>query len=252
MLRGLFAGREAEILSHPHYRLHVLTVRGRWPLTRDSRFHTPFGFGLAALANLVARRHLAWFIERTIFVDAREEPRFGSGPFDAFNTHRITLDAGNLGEALLASASIPMVLQGVRDIPSAPPGIYWDGGIIDYHLALPYARAAQEGKGGIVLYPHFSEHIVPGWLDKAFPWRRAARGPNRGWLDNVLIVAPSQAFLRTLPRAKLPDRNDFKHYGLDHEQRIRNWQQAIGAGQRLRDEFAAFVEKPDIARIRAL
>jgi hypothetical protein len=67
------------------------------------------------------------------------------------------------------------------------------------HLALPYARAAGKGGSEIVLYPHFSEHIVPGWLDKSMAWRRAARGPHRSWLDNVLIVAPSPEFLRTLP-----------------------------------------------------
>jgi hypothetical protein len=85
-----------------------------------------------------------------------------------------------------------MLMKPVRDIAGAPPGHYWDGGIIDYNLALPYARMAGNEPGAIVLYPHFSEHIVPGWLDKAMPWRRAARGPNRGWLDNVLIVAPSK------------------------------------------------------------
>src|SRR5690349_14376312 len=36
MLTELFRGREEEVLSHPHYRLHILAVRGRWPLTRDS------------------------------------------------------------------------------------------------------------------------------------------------------------------------------------------------------------------------
>src|SRR5207244_1476051 len=51
MLKDLFAGRETDILSHAHHRLHILTVRGRWPLTRDSAWHTPFGFGMAAMAN---------------------------------------------------------------------------------------------------------------------------------------------------------------------------------------------------------
>ena len=84
--------------------------------------------------------------------------------FDAFHTHKVELDASNLMEALLASASIPLVLEGVADIPRAPPGIYWDGGIIDYHLHLPYHHAS-----GLVLYPHFTDCIVPGWLDKAMP-----------------------------------------------------------------------------------
>src|SRR5438128_5531523 len=72
MLGALFAGREDEILAHPHYRLHILTVRGRWPLTRDTPFSTSFGFGMAAMANAVGRRHLARFIDRTVFHDARE------------------------------------------------------------------------------------------------------------------------------------------------------------------------------------
>jgi hypothetical protein len=90
---------------------------------------------------------------------------------------------------------------------------------------------------------------VPGWLDKGLPWRRAARGPNRAWLDNVLIVAPSSEFLKTLPSNKLPDRSDFKSYGMYQDERIRAWRQAMAEGQRLRDEFAEFVRRPDLLRI---
>jgi hypothetical protein len=183
MIDELFKGREEEILANPGYRLHILTVRGRWPLTRDSSFSTPLGFGMAALANTLDRRHLARFIDRTVFHDARERPPF-SVPFDAFRTHVVELDAGNLSAALIASASIPLVLEGVADIPRAPAGVYWDGGIIDYHLHLPYHHAE-----GLVLYPHFIDRIIPGWLDKVLPWRHA-RGE---WLDNVVLVAPSAA-----------------------------------------------------------
>jgi hypothetical protein len=38
------------------------------------------------------------------------------------------------------------VLQAVHDIPGAPPGAYWDGGITDYHLHLDYLSAA-DGQG---------------------------------------------------------------------------------------------------------
>jgi predicted acylesterase/phospholipase RssA len=191
-------------------------------------------------------------MERVVLGDSRADAGWLREPFDDFTTHFSALTRANLAPALLASGTLPLLMKPVSQIAEAPPGSYWDGGIIDYDLALPYARAAGKGDSEIVLYPHFSEHIVPGWLDKSMPWRRAARGPNRSWLDNVLIVAPSPQFLRTLPRAKLPDRSDFKHYRLDHDERIRNWQQAIGEGQRLRDEFTAFVEKPDVARIRPL
>jgi hypothetical protein len=254
MLRTLFAGREAEILGSEGYRLHVLTVRGRWPLVRDSALHTPLGFGFAALANMVGRRHLAWFIERTMFVDARDRPpiapiatlQLPHAPpvrFDAFHTHHVVLDRTNLHDALLASASIPMVLQGVRDIANAPRGIYWDGGIIDYHLHLPYHHAE-----GLVLYPHFTDRIVPGWLDKALPWRQAA-GP---WLDNVVLVSPSREYLATLPFGKLPDRRDFARFRSDDAGRMRYWRQAIAESERLADAFLSWVRSPQAADIQPL
>jgi hypothetical protein len=57
-----------------------------------------------------------------------------------------------------------------------------------------------------------------------------------------------------MPRGKLIDRSDFKFYGLDHDARIRirARRQAMDEGERLRDEFAAFVARPDVGRIRPL
>lgn len=254
MLQELFTGREAEILGNAWNRLHIITVRGRWPLTRDSSFATPLGFGIAAMANVVSRRHLARFLDRTMFLDAREQPPFMAVGalsaadaafvrFDAFHTHKVTLDAANLGEALLASASIPMVLEGVADIPRAPPGIYWDGGIIDYHLHLPYHHSQ-----GLVLYPHFTDRIVPGWLDKTMPWRRA-RG---AWLDNVVLVAPSREYVARLPHGKLPDRRDFARFAGDDAGRMAYWRKAIGESERLAEAFMDFARRPDPARVLPL
>ena len=243
MLGSLFKGREAEILASPWNRLHIITVRGRWPLTRDSSVHTPFGFGMAAMANAIGRRHLARFIDRTVFFDARDAHPVMPGRFDAFHTHTVKLDAENLGEALLASASIPMVLEGVANIPNAPAGIYWDGGLIDYHLHLPYHHA-----GGLVLYPHFTDRIVPGWLDKGLPWRRA-RGQ---WLDNVIVLAPSREYLAKLPNAKLPDRKDFARYAGDDSKRMSTWRQAISESDRLAEAFLEFARRPDTAKVLPL
>ena len=243
MLGALFKGREAEILASPWNRLHIITVRGRWPLTRDSSLHTPLGFGMAAVANVVGRRHLARFLDRTVFFDARDPHPVMPGRFDAFRTHAVKLDAGNLNEALLASASIPMVLEGVVNIPSAPAGIYWDGGLIDYHLHLPYHHA-----DGLVLYPHFTDRIVPGWLDKGMPWRRA-RGP---WLDNVIVVAPSREYLATLPEGKLPDRSDFARFAGNDARRMANWRQSIDESARLAEAFLEFARRPDPSRVLPL
>jgi hypothetical protein len=256
-VQGLLAefvrGHEEDILAHPHYRLHVLPVRGLRALAAPGHRNAELrGFAAAALHNIASRARLGRFVERVVFQDARADARWLRDRFDPFATHFATLTRGNLMQALLASGTLPLLMQPVRDIPGAPPGHYWDGGIIDYNLALPYTRLAGQSGSGIVLYPHFGEHIVPGWLDKSLPWCRAARGPHRGWLDNVLIVAPSRQFLARLPRGKLIDRSDFKHFGLDHDARVRVWQQAMGEGERLRDAFARFVERPDVAQIRPI
>jgi hypothetical protein len=245
MLDGLFAGREDEILAHPHYRLHILTVRGRWPLTSDSGFSTSLGFGMAAMANAIGRRHLARFIDRTVFHDPRDHPAFFKSEkrFDAFHTHAVTLDRANLGEALVASASIPLILEGVADVPGGPKGVYWDGGIIDYHLHLPYHHSK-----GLVLYPHFTDRIVPGWLDKGMPWRRA-RGE---WLDNVVLVAPSRDYLAKLPHGKLPDRKDFSRFAGDDAGRMKYWRSAISESERLAEAFYEFVRRPDPSRVLPL
>jgi hypothetical protein len=245
LLRDFLGGRERDIVQHPHHRLHMLTVRGRgWLSAPQGRQAEMKGFAAAALRNLASRERLAAVLERVVVGDPRDGSPWLRERFDGFTTHFAALTEGNLAAALLASGSLPLVMQPVRALAGAPPGHYWDGGIIDYNLALPYSRQQD-----LVLYPHFSEHIVPGWLDKAMPWRRAARGPRRNWLDNVVIVAPTDEFLRRLPRGKLPDRRDFTHYGLNHDERIHNWQRAMGEGQRLRDEFAAFAAAPDLTRV---
>ena len=253
LLGEFVRGHEDDIVNHPHHRLHLLTVRGLRSLAAPAhRYAELRGFASAALHNIGSRAWLGRLMERVVIGDRRSSAPWLRERFDAFTTHFSTLSRENLASGLLASGTLPLIMKPVTGIDALPPGHYWDGGIIDYHLALPYARAAGEERSDIVLYPHFTPHIVPGWLDKGLPWRRAARGANRGWLDNVLIVAPSAQFLQTLPRAKLPDRSDFKFHGLDHDARMRDWQRAIGEGQRLRDELAAFVERPDLALVQPI
>jgi len=219
-----------DVLASARYRLHVLTSRGLHVLNRQGRLRTPLGYAGAFFANAASRRSLGGWLERVVFSDPRDALPF---PLSDFRSRVVPLTAGNLSAAILASCSIPFWLDAVHDIAGGPAGAYWDGGITDYHLHLNYAAMAD----GLVLYPHFQPHVVPGWLDKAWKQRHRATPA----LDNVVVLAPSPEWIRTLPDAKLPDRNDFRRYGDDVQGRIDVWRRALAESQRLADEFAELV-----------
>lgn len=230
-LRTFFDGRTAEVLGHPRYRLHVITSRGRHILGREGRARTPVGYLGAFLTNSVHRRSLGAWLERVVFSTPGAALPFGTRDF---RTRQVDLVAANFELALQASCSIPFMLEAVHDIPGAPPGAYWDGGITDYHLHLAYAN-----RDGIVLYPHFQQAVVPGWLDKGLRWRHKPTG----YLDRMVVLAPDPEWVRKLPNGKLPDRNDFLRYANDLPSRIKAWSAAALAAQQLADEFAQWLDQ---------
>ncbi|HVO07422.1 MAG TPA: phospholipase, partial [Burkholderiaceae bacterium] len=175
-----FDGHEAEVLSNPFRRLHVFTSRGKGLLAREGRIRTPLGYLAAFGANMLHRRAMGLWLERVVFSDPRDALPLA---LHEYPTRRVPLSPANLQASILASCSIPFWLDAVHDIVGAPRGAYWDGGITDYHLHLDYDRG---GTGPLVLYPHFQQSIVPGWLDKPFKWRHAATH----FLDNTIVLAP--------------------------------------------------------------
>lgn len=227
-----FSGLEAQMLGHPLFRLHVFTSRGRHVLKREgrslSRLTTPLGYLGAFATNVVSRRAMGAWLERVIFSDPRDPLPLQTHDY---STRTVTLDAQNLQPSILASCSIPFWLDAVHNIPGAPRGAYWDGGITDYHLHLNYASM----RDGLVLYPHFQKTVIPGWLDKALKHRHRASAQ----LDNVVVMSPSPEWIASLPDGKLPDRSDFKRYVDDVPARVRSWTRAVAEAERLRDEFEA-------------
>lgn len=250
-LRLFYSGRIAEVLNHPRYRLHIVTSRGRHVLAQDGPVRMPLGYLGAFLTNGLHRRALGAWLERVVFsapVDSgHATPLPTSLPFGTqdFRTRQVALSEANFMDALQASCSIPFVLRPVHGIAGAPPGTYWDGGITDYHMHLRYQPPAASP---IVLYPHFQKAVVPGWLDKVWKHRHAATAA----LDSMLVLAPDPAWVKTLPNAKLPDRNDFTRYGQDFAARRKVWNAATAASRQLAAEFAQWLERPDPGRVEPL
>jgi hypothetical protein len=243
-LQEFYGDRVVEVLTHPRYRLHIVTARGLHVLGREHRVATPLGYRGAFLANVVHRKAMGAWLERVVFSSPE-----GDGPaalpfaIGDYRTRQVLLTPQNFRAALQASCSIPFVLRAVHDIEGAPAGAYWDGGITDYHLHLDY-RTPQ----GLVLYPHFQKAVVPGWLDKGLKWRHGATA----FLDRTVVLAPDRDWVTGLPNGKLPDRTDFTRYGPDLKARIGAWTHAANASRQLADEFAAWLERPDISRVEPL
>lgn len=224
LLEGMLGANGAhEIVTNPRFRLHVIAARAKGHAASDDKSRLLMAMGLLMAGNVLTPSAPYWFFERVMF-----KHRDGGFPWHVSLPLAGNADftPDNVLPALLATGSIPLVLNGITDIPGAPAGTYRDGGLTDYHLANPLAE-----KEGIVLYPHFLPQVVPGWFDKSLSWR----SPQHEHFDDVLLVTPSRGFIATLPYGRIPDRNDFVN--LDAEARVRYWRQVLAATRRLADEF---------------
>jgi hypothetical protein len=224
----------SEIIAHSHIRLHVLTVRSRWLTSSEYRPLLASGLLAAACANALSRRTLGMFFCRGLFYDPRDLPPLYNAT--GFPLERIILTRENLQDAVVASGSIPMVLLGVRNIHGAPPGIYRDGGVIDYHLDLPLGEPDR-----LTLYPHFFGQLVPGWFDKRLRWRRH----NPLHIDRTVLICPSPEFIARLPYGRVPDRTDFVR--MSAKERVRAWWAVVSACRELADDFNDVLDKGGLA-----
>lgn len=214
----------AEIVNNALFKTHIITDRCKGIGSSRSKSLQAMLLVSSALLNAVSRKSLSLFFQRTIFTTMGESsPWVSSGDLD---TALANLSEENLFDAMIASGSIPFVLDGVRNISGAKDGLYWDGGITDYHFDFDFHPGDD-----LILYPHFSSAVIPGWFDKHLPWRKI----HGQYFDNVVLLAPSREFVAALPHGKIPDRKDFEKF--DYESRLAYWREVLDKSRALADEF---------------
>lgn len=237
MLQQLIDDNMENLINHPWMQLVIVVVKSRHIFASDHVI--PLGLALAGVfgSNMLSRRANRLFMQRGF---AYAHPQHNPLPLNdsqEFFTHHLPLNADNAMHLLMASAAIPAVMSAVKDIPLAPKGSYRDGGLLDYHLDLPYKPK------GLVLYPHFTDRIIPGWFDKSLSWRKA----NAQNHQRTVLLSPSPEYLASLPLGRLPDRSDFARFASNDSERKKYWQQAVAESQRLGDEFLELIEKGNIS-----
>lgn len=220
-----------EVLNHPSKHLHIIVAKSHGMAAKEIRWQQGTALGLAAARNAVSRAKLQKSFTRVVF--SNTDSLFDFSEQVAIKTEHVKLQPDNMLMALMATGSIPMVIQGVPDIPGGGKGVYRDGGIIDYHFDM------QIRTPGLVLYPHFSKTPIPGWFDKTLKKRQC----HPKSYDNVVMVVPSDEFIASLPYAKIPDRKDFE--SMSAQERIPYWHKVMSESERLGDAFLEWTNSPN-------
>lgn len=225
------------IINRSKMNLNIISAQCTGLSGIESNAALALSFIPAVMVNMISRKLLLKIYTRTLFHDARNTPPF----INCFkNPNRVKLSAKNFKQALLSSGSIPFVMEGINNISGAPSGTYRDGGLTDYHINLDFGV-----KDGIVLFPHFSSRVIPGWLDKSLTWRK----PDKNYFSNTVLVAPSKKFLESLPMGKIPDRTDFKTFFGRDDERLKYWNEVITRSSIIGDEFMEAVSSGKIKDI---
>ncbi|MDC9522476.1 patatin-like phospholipase family protein [Pseudoalteromonas sp. Angola-31] len=211
-----------EILNNPIFKAHFIVAKSNGFIASENKLIQLLGLSKSYMLNRVNRKLLGSQYERFIF----GAPNSNLSITDSYNfkTQNIPLSQTNLKDALLASGSIPLVMQGIKNIAGSPQGMYRDGGIIDYHFDLKINNP------GLILYPHFNSEPKAGWFDKSLKRKVAPQN-----YDNVVMISPSKKFVAGLPYGKIPDRSDFTK--LDADTRIKYWNTVFSETEKLAEDF---------------
>lgn len=228
-----------DLLGHPVFKISFLSNQCRGVTRSEFNPLLLSSLGMAAIMNYISRRTLGLFFKRALFCNTEFLPPFSA--MDQFPMEIYNLNRSNFKQALLSSGSVPVVMQGISDIKGVP-GVFRDGGIIDYHLDIPFLP--EKDTDHLVLFPHFFETITPGWFDK-----KLNRQPDERNMKNVVLIAPSRKFVQNLPFQKIPDRQDFVTFHGNDKERLSYWYKVIDLNRQLGDEFFDAVDSGRIKEI---
>jgi hypothetical protein len=232
-------GSETEhILNHSSRHLHVVTARGKGILSSRKKSLLYAGFGMSFLGNIGSRTSLKYSAERTLFSTSPTTPY--NTQVDALPTIQHSLTKDNIVAALQASGTIPFMMDQHYGVPGGKAGAYWDGGMTDYHISLPY------NMDGFVLHPHFYPFVYQGWFDKLLPWDRYA---TKEYMSKVILLSPSDSFVESLPRKRIAEMKDAQFFGFEQDKRVAYWNEISERSLELGESLKELIESGNLMEV---
>ena len=119
MLDDLLAGRDAQLLDNPNYRLNIMVVKSHGLLADDHRGRLGLGLSSVIADNLRGRARLSRHFERLIIHDPRQAPPVH--PLKDFASRFIDLELDNLRQRLSAAGVQVGELACSQGIPPRGP-----------------------------------------------------------------------------------------------------------------------------------
>ena len=231
-----------EILNNSRFNYHCGTTLCRGWLGSSNPTKQKLAMVNSLCRSLLGRGFHHSLFDRCVFHSGETTAAYSGN--DGFRTHRIPLSRENIFFAVQASGSIPVLMPSVGDIPGAPPGTHCDGGVLDYHpVPSNLSQSDHQSGKGFVLYPHFYSYLKEGWFDKFWPWRKAVASQ----LSRTIILAPSDKFVASLPGGQIPNRQDFRRFEKNDQERIRRWKRAVERSIELGEAFLQLAESGEVA-----
>ena len=220
-------------LANKKYRLSIIAARAKYLAASEMKLIQAFGLATAFALNACKPSWLSAMFQRVVFHSGTMPPPMClNGDFVGI---ALPLNEANFKSALLASSAVPLAVAGVKNIFGAPRGVYRDGGLVDYHLNQHYGGT---GKGEIALMFHHEARLIPSWLDR----RLVYRGPSTTMTKNLLMIHPTEEFVKRLPGGRIPTREDFHEYAAHPPERMKRWWEVVRASEHLGEEFLELLQ----------
>lgn len=238
MLRHVFSNDGVnQVMSNPVFKAHFIVAKSNGLVKYENKLLQGLGLAKSVGLNRIDRKHLNKQYQRYVFAPESSNLRL-TDPHGIATSYK-SFTTENVEPSLLASGAIPFVMAGIKDIPNSEPGMYRDGGVIDYHFDLAFNNK------GLTLYPHFNKSPKAGWFDKSL-----TRTPSTKNYDRTVMLVPSDEFIAALPYGKIPDRKDFET--INYEDRLSYWRKVFSESQRLAEQLDKIITKQDFSQFKSL